>query len=440
MTTLLSRPTAQAATLQGISITNQRETIVVFDRATGEPLHNAIVWQCRRGEPICAELQAAGHGELVQARTGLKIDTYFPASKLTWLLRQYPDLADKVAAGDALIGTIDTYLIYRLTNGDAFVTDPTNASRTLLFDIHSMQWDGELCALFGVPVEALAQVVDSNGCFGETTFGGLLPRPRPIIGVMGDSQAALFAQRCFEPGSAKVTFGTGSSVLLNIGEQAILSNSGIVTAVAWVIDGQPTYAFEGITNFTGATITWLRDQLGLIASVDETEAMASAVADNGGVYFVPAFVGLSAPTWQPAARASITGLSPGSNRNHIVRAALEGIGYRIRDVLLLMADEAGVDLQHVYADGGAVANRFLMQFVADMTQLTVRASDLPELSALGAALMGMLGLGRWQSLSELASLPRTHLYYEAEMDSAEADELYAGWLTAVARTIYTPPT
>lgn len=436
--TLLEHNKERVDSLFCLSLTNQRETIVVFDKATGEPLHNAIVWQCRRGEAICAELEAAGHGQMVQAKTGLKIDTYFPASKLTWLLQNRPDIAQKLADGEALIGTIDTYLIYRLTYGRSFATDQTNASRTLLFDINTLAWDTELCQLFGVPLAALPEVRDSDTRFGETDLGGLLLRPLPIVGVMGDSQAALFAQRCFTPGSAKVTFGTGSSVLLNIGNAVAYSDKGIVTAVAWVIGGQPVYAFEGITNFTGATITWLRDQLGLIESVEETEGLATAVPDNGGVYLVPAFVGLSAPYWQPNARAAIVGLSPSSSKSHVVRAALEGIAFRIYDVLSLMTEEAAVDLQTVHADGGAVNNRFLMQFVADLTHLTVRASRLPELSALGAVLAGLIGTGVYADLNAIARLPRETIDFIPVMLRDAAEKLYAGWQTAVQQVLYQP--
>lgn len=436
--TLLSRNEAVQDSLLCISITNQRETIVVFDKATGEPLHNAIVWQCRRGEAICAELEAAGHGELVQAKTGLKIDTYFPASKLTWLLQNQPDIKQKLENGEALIGTIDTYLIYRLTNGRIFATDQTNASRTLLFDINTLAWDAELCQLFGVPQAALPEVRDSDAKFGETDFGELLKRPYPIVGVMGDSQASLFAQRCFAPGSAKVTFGTGSSVLLNIGSEVAYSDKGMVTAVAWVINGKPTYAFEGIINFTGATLTWLRDQLGLIDSVEETEGLATAVSDNGGVYFVPAFVGLSAPYWRPNARAAVVGLTPASTKNHVVRAALEGIAFRIRDVLSLMADAAGVDLQTIHADGGAVSNQFLMQFVADLTQLTVRASRIPELSALGAVLAGLVGMKVLEDLTAVVQLARETVDFSPVLSADAAAEIYEGWQTAVQQVLYQP--
>ncbi len=435
VTTLLARNKDQQDSLMCLSLTNQRETIVVFDEATGEPLYNAIVWQCRRGEAICAELEAAGHGPMVQAKTGLKIDTYFPASKLTWLQQNRPDIAQKLHDGDALIGTIDSYLLYRLTNGRCFATDQTNASRTLLFDINKLAWDAELCHLFGVPLAALPEVRDSNAHFGETDFAGLLPRPLPIVGVMGDSQAALLAQRCFAPGMAKVTFGTGSSVLLNIGREVAYSPKGIVTAVAWVIDGQPVYAFEGIINFTGATIAWLRDQLGPIESVEETEGLAMAVPDNGGVYLVPAFVGLSVPYWQPTARAAIVGLTPSSTKNHLVRAALEGIAFCIRDVLSLMAEEAGVDLQTVHADGGAINNRFLMQFVADLTHLTVQASRLPELSALGAVFAGLIGQGVYADLSALEQMGRAMVDFAPVMPMAEAERLYAGWQRAVRQVL-----
>lgn len=432
---LLERNKKRIDGLLCLSITNQRETIVVFDKVTGEPLHNAIVWQCRRGEAICAELEEAGHGGLVQTKTGLKMDTYFPASKLTWLLRNRPDIAQKLAVGEALIGTIDTYLIYRMTNGRSFTTDQTNASRTLLFDINTLAWDTELCQLFGVPEVALPAVQDSDSQFGETELDGLLTRPLPIVGVMGDSQAALFAQRCFLPGSAKVTFGTGSSVLLNIGSKVAYSNKGIVTAVAWVIGGQPVYAFEGITNFTGATIAWLCDKLGLIESVEEAEGLATAVPDNGGVYLVPAFVGLSAPYWQPNARAAVVGLTPASNKNHIVRAALEGIAFRINDVLTLMAQEAAVNLQTIHADGGAVNNRFLMQFVADLTHLTVRASRLPELSALGAVLAGMIGMGIYSDLNTIARLPRDTIDYIPEMAQETAERFKVSWQRAVRQVL-----
>lgn len=432
---LLEKTAIPAADIGCLSITNQRETIVVFDRATGEPLYNAIVWQCRRGDPICQHLIEAGHNDMVQQKTGLKIDTYFPASKLTWLFDQEPQIRQKVYDGQALIGTIDTYLIYRLTGGQVFASDHTNACRTLLLNIHTLQWDQELCDVFSVPLAALPEVRESSALFGETTLGGLLEKSIPICGVMGDSQAALFAQRCYTPGSAKVTLGTGSSVLLNIGSDMRQSESGNVTTVGWVYGGQPTYAFEGIINYTGASIVWLRDQLGLIENSQETEALARAVPDNGGVYLVPAFIGLSAPYWRSDVQAAIIGLTPSSTRNHVVRAALESIAYQIKDVLDLMAQDAGMPLAMVHADGGAVRNGFLLQFIADMIRIKVRASNLPELSALGAVFSGALGMRIYSSLEDLETLPLTFMDYEPNMDAALADSYYQGWKTAVQRIL-----
>ena len=292
-----------------------------------------------------------------------------------------------------------------------------------------------MCELFGIPMKNLPEVRESDDTFGETTFEGMLQYPLPICGVMGDSQAALFAQRCYEIGSAKVTFGTGSSILLNIGKKLRISTNGVVTTIAWVYQGSPTYAFEGITNFTGATIAWLRDQVGLIKTSAESEDMAIAVEDNGGVYLVPAFVGLSAPYWRADVRAVISGLTPASTKYHIVRAGLESIAYIINDVLQLMRQEAGLNLQFIYADGGAVRNHFLMQFVTDITQIPVMVSSLPELSAFGAALNGMLGLGVYNSLGELKHLPLSYAIYEVKMDHEKARYLIEGWKRAVNQAL-----
>lgn len=433
LTSLLARNAVLRDSVACLSITNQRETIVVFDRVTGKPLRPAIVWQCRRGESVCQRLSDAGHDARVHELTGLRIDTYFPASKITWLLENEPDIKAALDEGRALIGTIDAYLIYRLTGGAVFATDATNASRTLLYDIHRLAWSDELCALFGVPPKALPEVRDCNARFGTTTLAGALDTPLPICGVMGDSQAALFAEHCFSVGSAKVTFGTGSSVLVNIGDQPTLSQAGVVTAVAWLLNGKATYAFEGIINFTGATIAWLRDQLRLIDSPQETQVLALAVPDNGGVYLVPAFVGLSAPHWQPNARAAIVGLTPAATRAHVVRAALESIAYQVRDVIELMSSAAGIRLQEIHGDGGMVGNTFLMQFVADVCRLVVRASEVPELSALGAAQAGMLGMGIYQDVDALEALPTVSY---APSDTAQQIEIwYQGWRAAVQRVL-----
>jgi glycerol kinase len=417
-----------------LSLTNQRETFVVFDRATGKPLHNAVVWQCRRGDPVCHDLAAAGHAPRVKDLTGLALDSYFPAPKIRRLLEDEPRLRAAVRSGAAVIGTIDAYLVHRLTSGRVFATDHTNASRTLLFDIERLRWDEGLCELFACPGSALPEVRASADLFGETDAGGALPAALPIRGVMGDSQAALFAQRAFAPGSAKVTLGTGSSVLLNVGHTARRSSSGIVTTVAWVHDSRPTYAFEGIINCTGATVAWLKDQLELLRTPEETERLAVSVLDNGGVYFVPAFVGLGAPYWRDDARGAIVGLSPHSTRAHVARAALEAIAYQVRDVLDAMAVESGGPLVELNADGGMVENAFLVQFIADVARVVVRASTVPELSALGAALAGMLGTGVHASLADLARLDLGTRGYSPVMPSARADELHAGWKRAVART------
>lgn len=436
--TLLQRHSDQWNSLLALSITNQRETFVLFDRETGKPLHNAIVWQCRRGDDFCNELVAAGHEEIVHKLTGLKIDTYFPASKLHWLLESRSDLRARLKNGSALFGTIDTYLVYRLTGGKVYATDHTNASRTLFYDIGKLAWSQELCAVFGLQFGELPDVRESDAWYGDTDLAGCLNRRIPISGVMGDSQAALFAQRCFTPGSAKVTFGTGSSVLLNIGHEKRLSAHGTVTALGWVLQGKPTYAFEGITNFTGATIAWLRDQLQLIANPAETETLAQSVSDSDGVYLIPAFVGLSAPYWRADARAAILGMTPSTTRAHIVRAALESIGYIVTDVLKAMGKDAGVNLSMIHADGGAVRNAFLMQFVADMNQLKVRAAQTPELSALGAVFNGGLGLKIYSSLEDLQKLPFGFVEYTFSLDAVRANKLFAGWQAAVQQVLYQP--
>jgi glycerol kinase len=432
---LLARHTADAGDLACLSITNQRETVVVFERGTGRPLHHAIVWQCRRGDPICAEHAAAGREPLVQARTGLRLDAYFSGSKLQWLVRHRPELRARLADGTALIGTIDAYLIYRFTGGKVFATDPTNASRTLLFDFGKLRWDEELCALWEVPLRALPEVRESAARFGETTVEGALPRALPICGVMGDSQASLFAQRCFEPGQAKVTFGTGSSVLLNIGSNPRCSARGVVTALAWVHRGVPTYAFEGIIISSAATLTWLQSQLGLARDVEEIAALAAGLADNDGVYLVPAFSGLGLPYWRPSARAAVVGLTAHSDRRHLARAALESMAYQLHDALGAMQAEAGVPLRDLHGDGGPTANRMLMQFTADITGVELRVSAAPDCSALGAALAGLLGMGVVESLPALAALPRPDNVYRPTMAAERVTALRAGWRRAVQQVL-----
>lgn len=421
--------------LAGLSITNQRETILIFDRKTGKPLHNAIVWQDRRGDAICKKLRAAGNEPLVRRKTGLKLDTYFSALKLKWLVAEKPDLAAKLRRGEAVIGTIDTYLIYRLTGGAVFATDFTNASRTLLFDIGKLRWDEGLCKLFDVPLIALPEVCESSARFGETNACGILPKVAPIVGVMGDSQASLFAQCCYQPGAAKATFGTGTSVLLNIGGIFRPPKKNAVTAIAWVLDGKPTYAAEGIISFSAATISWLQKQLGLIQDAGQAETLASGVKDNGGIYLVPAFAGLSAPYWSPEARAAIIGLTAFTTKAHVVRAAEESVAYQIRDALESLRADARIKLQTLHCDGGPTRDRFLMQFTADMTGVNLSVSEVAESSAWGAAMSGLLGLGIYASPEEFAKLPRKQTIFRPRMKAAEVCRLHSGWLAAVRRVL-----
>jgi glycerol kinase len=430
---LSARNRKHVAEATALAITNQRETFVVFERRTGRPLHHAIVWQCRRGEPICQSIRKACHDAVVRTKTGLKVDTYFSGSKLKWLIHARPDIRQRLEAGDALIGTIDTYLIYRLTKGEVFATDHTNASRTLLYDIGRMRWDEQLCCLFDVPMRALAEARDSFTTFGTTDADGALPKALPICGVMGDSQASLLAQGCYERGNCKATFGSGTSILMNSGGRFETTDHGAVSALAWVWQKQPTYAIEGIINYSSATVSWLKDQLRLISDPAETAALAESVADNGGVYLVPAFAGLSAPYWQSDARAAIVGMTAHTCKEHVVRAALESIGYQIRDVLEMMRVESKVSPQLLFADGGPTRNEFLMQFVADVLQLELVVSDVPESSARGVAFAALLGRGEVTSFAELGELPRTVRCYEPKMDANQADRLYQEWQTAVKR-------
>lgn len=421
--------------LAGLSITNQRETILIFDRKTGKPLNNAIVWQDRRGDAICQKLRANGNEPFVRRKTGLKLDTYFSASKLKWLIAERPDLATKLKRGEAAVGTIDTYLIHRLTNGAIFATDFTNASRTLLFDIGKLHWDEKLCKLFDVPLIALPEVRESSAQFGQTNAGGILPRAVPIVGVMGDSQASLFAQRCYRPGAAKATFGTGTSILLNIGGKYHPPQKNAVTALAWVLNGKPTYASEGIINFSAATISWLQKQLGLIQDAREAVKLASSVKDSGGVYLVPAFAGLSAPYWSPGARAAIIGMTAFTTKEHIARAAEESIGYQIRDALEQMRAGARIRLQTLHCDGGPTRDGFLMQFTADITGTNLSVSEIAESSAWGAAMNGLLGLAIYSSLEDFVNLPHKQTIIRPRMNAAEVKRLHTGWLAAVRRVL-----
>jgi glycerol kinase len=420
-----------------LSITNQRETIVIFDRASGKPLHNAIVWQCRRGDNICKQLKVDHQEATVRRKTGLLIDTYFSASKLRWLIDNIPEIHQALVNGTALIGTMDTYLIYRLTEGRSFATDHTNASRTLLYDYHQLRWSDYLCDLFHVPSSSLAEIRDSNAYFGATDIAGTLKSPVPIHGVMGDSQASLFAMGCHHVGDTKVTFGTGSSLLLNVGADVPKPSEGSVGTIAWVIDGHPSYCLEGIISYSAATLQWLRNQMQLFESYDETQGFAESVVDNAGVYLVPAFAGLSAPYWAPEAKAAIVGLTTMATKAHVIRAALESIAYQVQDVLEMMRVNAGVTPRSIHADGGAAANTFLMQFTADLIDAEVRISLITESSPLGAAMCGAIGTDV-ASLDQL-KIPGTGRVYRREVSADTAEARYAGWKRAVQSVLGAPP-
>jgi len=424
-----------AARLLGVSIANQRETVVVFDRRSGRPLLPAMVWQCRRGAALCAEQVAAGRSEEIRRRTGLRIDGYFSASKLQWLMREHPEIARRVRSGAALFGTIDAFLLYRLTDGKVFATDATNASRTLLFNIHQLRWDQDLCQHWQVPIEALPGVQPSDGHFGETDFAGVMSAPIPIRGVMGDSQAALFGHRCVTPGSGKATLGTGASVMVNVGDAAPDGSRGTVAALAWMRAGQPTFAAEGIINSCTATLGWLRDQLGVLDSVPDSEQLSAQVQGDNSVYVVPAFSGMGAPYWNDQARGAIVGLSAHSDHRHVVKAALESIGFQLRDVLEMMRQDTGLAISQLRVDGGAVSNTFLMQFISDILGIELLVSADEDSAALGAALMGADALGMTTFAEGLAAHASSEISYRPRMTRADADGRYAGWRKAVERVL-----
>jgi glycerol kinase len=423
-----------ASAVAAIGITNQRETTVVWDRRTGAPLYNAIVWQCRRTASICDELRADGWADQIRSKTGLVVDAYFSGTKLAWLLDQVPGLREKAEQGDALFGTIDSFLIWRLSGGQLHVTDVSNASRTMLFNIHTLDWDDDILAELSIPRAMLPQVQPSSEVYGSTR-AGLLGVRVPIAGAAGDQQAALFGQTCFDAGQAKNTYGTGCFLLLNTGGQAVASDRGLLTTIAWQLgSGSVVYALEGSVFVAGAAIQWLRDGLGMIAHAAETEALAQQVADTGGVYFVPAFVGLGAPYWDAYARGIIVGLTRGTDRRHLARAALEAICYQSRDLLEAMVADSGIGLEALRADGGAAANGLLMQLQADLVDVPVQRPAITETTALGAAYLAGLAVGYWSDLDEIAAQWQVEAEFRPAMPADQRDTLYAGWQRAVERS------
>jgi glycerol kinase len=427
------------ADIAALGITNQRETTVVWDSRTGEPVHPAVVWQCRRSASLCDALTDAGLAEEIRRRSGLVIDAYFSATKLQWLLRNVPGLRPRAEAGELRFGTVDSWLIWNLTGGRVHATDYSNAGRTMLFNIHDRRWDDELLRHLDVPSGLLPSVHPSSGIIAETSECRLdgevvLSAGIPIAGVAGDQHAALFGQACFNPGMVKVTYGTGSFLLMHTGQQARESHRGLLTTFAWGRDGRVEYALEGGIFISGAAVQWLRDELGIIKTAEETEALASSISDTGGVYFVPAFVGLGTPYWDMYARGLLIGLTRGTGRAQIARATLEAIAYQTRDVVDVMAVDAATPVAEIRVDGGAAVNNFLCQFQADVLGLPVVRPKITETTALGAAYLAGLAVGVWPSQEAIAELWQVDRRFEPRLSASDRDRLYAGWQRAVARS------
>jgi glycerol kinase len=416
-----------------LGIANQRETTVVWERSTGRPVHNAIVWQDRRTAEHCRHLKAAGWEEEVRRRTGLVVDPYFSATKIAWILENVDGAGAAARRGDLLFGTIDTFLIYRLTGGRVHVTDYSNASRTMLFNIHSLEWDEDLLKELGIPRSMLPEARPSSEIYGEC-LPELFDGPVSIAGCAGDQQAATFGQGCFQDGMVKNTYGTGNFLLMNTGNRPFESPNGLLTTVAWGIQNEVVYALEGSAFITGAAVQWLRDGLGIIQSAEETEGLASSTPDCGGVYFVPAFAGLGAPHWDPSARGTIVGLTGGTTRAHMVRATLEAAAYQSLDLVDAMREASGLEVADIRVDGGMARNDFLMQFQADIANCTVRRPTIQQVTSLGAAYLAGLAVGYWDSQDELSRLWTTDRIFEANMDSGQRRVLHNGWKRAVDRS------
>ena len=431
----IARLNISRSDLAAIGITNQRETAIVWDKRTGKPVYNAIVWQCRRTAEYCDKLKADGLGDMIYQKTGLPIDAYFSATKIKWILDNVDGARARAERGDLLFGTVDTYLMWKLSDGRIFATDYTNASRTMLYNIHTLKWDDDLLKLFGIPSCMLPKVLPSSGIFGTTSdnaFGAKVP----IAGVAGDQQAALFGQRCFAPGTAKNTFGTGCFLLMNTGTQAIASKHGLITTLAAMRDSTPQYALEGSVFVGGAVVQWLRDEMQLVRSAAETEKHAQSVPDTLGMYIVPAFVGLGAPYWDSYARGTVTGITRGAGKDHFIRAALESIAYQVNDVLTAMEKDCmALGEKKLAVDGGAAANNFLMQFTADITGHTVVRPAVVESTALGAAYLAGLATGLYD-MQTLSAPQKGDAVFVPEMSEERRSFLLNGWLNAVKMTVH----
>jgi glycerol kinase len=424
---------AKPKDLQAIGITNQRETTLLWDRRTGKPLHNAIVWQDRRTADLCNQLKAAGKEPWIREKTGLVLDAYFSGTKLRWLLDHVKGARAKAQRGQLCFGTIDSALLWRLTGGEVHATDVTNASRTLLMDLEKRAWDDELCALFDVPKSVLPEIKPSAGLFGLTKGVRGLPDGVPIAGIAGDQQAAMVGQACFTEGEAKCTYGTGAFLLMNAGPRKVTSRHGLIGTVAWQIGDEVAYALEGSAFIAGAVVQWLRDGLGLFKKSSEVEALAASVPDSGGVTFVPALAGLGAPHWRQEARGLISGISRGTTKAHLARAALEGVAFEIHELAQAMAQDIGKPMPMFRVDGGAAANDLLMQFQADLLQTPIERPKMLETTALGAAFLAGLGTGIWAGTKELKAAWRPGKQFKPKMKSAERDEHLARWKAAVSR-------
>ena len=420
--------------VRAVGITNQRETTIVWERTTGRPVFNAIVWQCRRTAQMCDALIARGLEETVRARTGLPIDAYFSATKIRWILDAIPDGQRRAESGELAFGTVDTWLLWNLTGGEVHATDTSNASSTMLFDVDTLSWDDELLAMLDLPAALLPAVLPSSQVYGHVASGVLGGHDIPVASMVGDQQAALFGQACFEPGMAKNTYGTGSFVVMNTGAQRVESSHGLMSIVAWSMGGKTTYALEGSIFSTGATVQWLRDGLKLIESSAQVEDLAASVADNGGVYLVPAFTGLGAPHWDMYARGAIVGITRGTERGHIARAALESTAYQAKDVMDAMESDTGMRVPVLRVDGGGAANSLLMQFQSDVLGIPIEPSAVRETTAVGAAYLAGLAVGFWRDTDELAHHWASDARFVPSMDPATSQALYHDWKRAVQRS------
>lgn len=428
---VLSEKNVSASQIEGIGITNQRETTVVWDKNTGKPVYNAIVWQSRQTAEICQELRDAGHADLFRDKTGLLIDAYFSGTKVKWILDNVEGAREKAEAGDLLFGTIDTWIIWKLTNGDVHVTDYSNASRTLMYNIYDLTWDDELLEILTVPKSMLPEVKPSSEVYGHTASKHFFGHEVPIAGIAGDQQAALFGQACFEQGMVKNTYGTGCFMLMNTGEKAVRSEHGLLTTLAWGIDGKVTYALEGSIFVAGSAIQWLRGGLRMFRDSAESEQYAKRVDSTDGVYMVPAFVGLGTPYWDSDVRGAFFGLTRGTTKEHFIRATLESLAYQTHDVLDAMEEDSGIPLERLRVDGGAVKNDFLMQFQSDLLNVPVERPEINETTALGAAYLAGLAVGFWESQEKIAEYWKLDKDFEPKMEKEEASKLIEGWHKAV---------